>query len=124
MRRRAKRLCLCVLLGVVARGPSSGTTAQSVDQRLGANGMHVPQPDDINANDPSTLEMARKQRRALNLQRQKQMVSDTDKLVRLATELRSDVNGPKAAEASAASAQKADEIEKLARSVREKMKSY
>ena len=124
MRRRAKRLCLCILLGAVARGPSSGTTAQSVDQRLGANGMHLPQPDDMNANDQSAIQMARKQRRALNLQRQRQLVSDTDKLVRLATELRSDVNGPKPAEISAANAQKADEIEKLAKSVREKMKSY
>ncbi len=78
----------------------------------------------MNINDESAIQMARKQRKALNLQRQKQLVSDTDKLVRLATELRSDVNGPKPAETTAASAQKADEIEKLAKSVREKMKAF
>jgi len=123
MRRRAKRLCLCVLLGALARGPSLSITAQTTDPRVGTRGSHLPEPDDMNINDQSALEMARKQRRALNLQRQKQLVSDTDKLVRLATELRMDINGPKTAQISAG-AQKADEIEKLAKSVRDKMKAF
>jgi HAMP domain-containing protein len=124
MRRGVKRLCLCILLGAVARGPSLSMRAQTADPRVGTRGSHLPEPDDMNINDQSALEMARKQRKALNLQRQRQLVSDTDKLVRLATELRSDVNRTKPAESSTAGAQKADEIEKLARSVRDKMKAF
>jgi hypothetical protein len=54
--------------------------------------------------------------------RQKQLVADTQKLVTLANELKSDVEKSNKDTLSVDVIRKADEIEKLAKSVREKMK--
>jgi len=74
------------------------------------------QPPDI-----ATMEMERKQLKLMNEQRQKHLVSDTDKLLRLAEELRSDANDSGKNVASADLARKANEIEKLAKGIRSKM---
>jgi nitric oxide reductase activation protein len=57
-----------------------------------------------------------------NNERQKQLVSDTDKLVALANELKADVEKSNKDTLSLDVVRKADEIEKLAHSVKEKMK--
>ena len=57
-----------------------------------------------------------------NIDRQKQIVADTQKLVELATELQSAVQKSNKDTLSLDVIRKADEIEKLAKSVREKMK--
>lgn len=57
-----------------------------------------------------------------NIDRQKQIVADTQKLVELANELQSDVQKSNKDTLSLDVIRKADEIEKLAKSVREKMK--
>jgi hypothetical protein len=56
------------------------------------------------------------------MDRQKQIVSDTQKLVALANELQADVQKSNKDTLSLDVIRKADEIEKLAKSVREKMK--
>ncbi len=71
--------------------------------------------------DIATIEMERKQIKLMNEERQKHLVSDTDKLLRLAGELRSDVNGTSKSGVSADTVRKANEIEKLARGIRSKM---
>jgi hypothetical protein len=71
--------------------------------------------------DIAKIEMERKQMKMLNEQRQKHLVSDTDKLLKLAEELRTDVNKTSVSGASSDAAHKANEIEKLARGIRSKM---
>lgn len=60
-----------------------------------------------------------KRLRALNAERQKSLVADTNKLLKLATELEAEMKLSEAP--TAEQLHKAGEIEKLARSVREKM---
>jgi hypothetical protein len=74
------------------------------------------QPPDI-----TTMEMERKQLKMMNEERQKHLVSDTDKLLKLAAELRTDVNKTSASGVSSDAAHKANEIEKLAKGIRSKM---
>jgi hypothetical protein len=59
--------------------------------------------------------------KALNAQRQKSMVEDTNKLLKLTTELNAVVNSEHARTLNADELRTVAEIEKLARSVREKM---
>jgi hypothetical protein len=73
---------------------------------------------DLPTNDP--IEKAR-QLRAYNSERQKSLVSDTNKLLKLARELDEEVNSTKPDSLTAAQLRKVAEIEKLARSVKEKM---
>ena len=66
--------------------------------------------------------MEHDQAKLRNIDRQKQIVADTQKLVELANELQSDVQKSNKDTLSLDVIRKADEIEKLAKSVREKMK--
>lgn len=59
--------------------------------------------------------------RALNVDRQKEMVADTDKLVRLVNELNDEIARTNPQELSPSQLHKVAEIEKLAHSVKEKM---
>jgi hypothetical protein len=59
--------------------------------------------------------------RALNADRQKSLVSDTNKLLRLVKELNDEIARTNPEQLSDAQLRKVAEIEKLARSVREKM---
>jgi hypothetical protein len=70
--------------------------------------------------DPS---MAERRMRALNTERQKQMVSDAAKLLKLAQELNSEVASANSAAFTPDQLRKIAEIEKLAHSVRERMTS-
>ncbi len=63
-------------------------------------------------------EMAKK----INLQRQDELKKDTEKLLELATELKQSVDKTDANTLSLEVIKKADQIEKLAKSVKEKMK--
>lgn len=60
--------------------------------------------------------------KALNKQRQTNLQKDTDRLLKLATELKESVDKSNEHTLSLDVIKKADEIEKLAKSVKEKMK--
>ena len=60
--------------------------------------------------------------RQLNEAQHKSMVSDTDKLLRLATELTSEINSTNPTSLNSDQLRKIAEIEKLARSVKDKMR--
>jgi hypothetical protein len=62
-----------------------------------------------------------RQLRLLNADRQKSMVADTNKLLKLARELDSEIAAPNADTPTPAQMRKVAEIEKLAHSVKEKM---
>jgi hypothetical protein len=67
-------------------------------------------------------EVQAQQARSRNTERQKRLVEDTDKLLVLATQLKQDVDKTNKDVLSVDVIKKADEIEKLAHSVKERMK--
>ncbi len=71
---------------------------------------------------PTSPELARRQEQARNSERQQKLVADTDKLLTLATELKQDVDKTNKNVMSVDVIKKAEEIEKLAHSVKERMK--
>jgi len=73
--------------------------------------------------DPAQKELLAKMAIQRNTQRQQQLVKDTDKLLALATELKSDVDKTNKDVLSIDVIKKADEIEKLAKSVKDRMKN-
>ncbi len=70
---------------------------------------------------PMARQMAEQQAKRRNNQRQKQIVDDTAKLVQLAQQLKDEVDKGKAP-GDASFTKKAEEIEKLARSVKDRMR--
>lgn len=67
------------------------------------------------------LAMEEKRLNALNTERQKNMIADTNKLLKLAAELNAEVNGKNLGQLTPDQLRKVAEIEKLAHSIREKM---
>lgn len=78
--------------------------------------------DNNRNDDPFAVKMAEKQAQSRNTDRQKHLVADTDKLLSLATELKQEVDKTDKNTLSVDVVKKADEIEKLAHSVKERMK--
>lgn len=74
-------------------------------------------------NDPVNKELLEKLEKKRNEARQEEIVKDTNKLLALATELKADVDKTNKDTLSIDVIKKADEIEKLARTVRDKMKN-
>jgi len=70
---------------------------------------------------PSDMELSQAKMR--NTERQKQLVEETQKLLSLANELKADVDKSNKDTLSLEVVRKADEIEKLAHNVKEKMKN-
>ena len=71
---------------------------------------------------PSNPKIEEQQARARSTDRQKKLVADTEKLLALATELKTDVDKTNQNILSVDVIKKAEEIEKLAHSVKERMK--
>lgn len=80
-----------------------------------------PMPTDPVPNSDYDPIMAERQRAALNAERQKEMVSDTNKLLKLARELNYEVAASGTSNLTPDDLHRLAEIEKLARSVKEKM---
>jgi hypothetical protein len=97
---------------------SISAQAQAIPQRPGPP-MNSGRDD---AGDQMQQQMSHDLAKRANEQRQKALVSDTDKLVKLATELKDYVDKSNADVLSLDVIKKADQIEKLAHSVKEKMK--
>ncbi len=79
--------------------------------------------EEDNETSPMMRRAAVKAEKQRNEQRQKQIVNDTDKLSQLAQQLKDEVGNIDKKTLSASAAKKAEEIEKLARSVKDKMKA-
>ncbi len=95
--------------------PNQPTTTQHPVVPGGAS-----QPD--KDSDPMAQHMAAELAKTRNKQRQQQLVSDTAKLLDLATQLKDEVDKSNKDTLSLAVVKKAEEIEKLAKSVKEKMR--
>ena len=111
--RRALALAMFLVLPAAAQSPGvppSGPSASRFGQ--------VPQPETDTGMD-ARIEARRITQ--LNVLRQKSIVSDTEKLLRLARELDNDAKGDTPTLTPAERMRKATEIEHLAKEVREKM---
>jgi hypothetical protein len=96
-------------------------------QPIGQDGQipGVPMPRNGHSGDdpfPGLPNRAEQQAKAQNDDRQKRLVADTDKLLALATDLKQEVDKTNKQILSVDVIKKADEIEKLAHSVKERMK--
>ena len=110
-------------LGAGSNGSSGGgygTGQNGTTGGLGRIGNNNPLAEDTPQNQQ---QMEQQQRRARNAERQKQLIADTQKLVALATELQGEVDKSTKDMLSLDVVRKADEIDKLARSVRDRMKN-
>jgi hypothetical protein len=87
--------------------------------------MQMPPPfgEPPNPNDPMQRQRLEKMEKTQNAARQKQLVDDTDKLLALAKELKDDVDKSNKDTLSVDVVKKAAEIEKLAKSVKDRMRS-
>lgn len=104
--------------------------ARTVHTQVGASGPHAPLPQPIGqgasggfddrTGEPDQIDAARRFR-AINEMRQKELVSDTNKLLKLANELDAEIHKTNADSLTPDQLHKLATIEKLARSVKEKM---
>jgi hypothetical protein len=127
-----------VCLAVVVTIPCAG----GISNAQQANGMSGdPQPRDVSTWPPinplanrtadanrileDSMKLRENQKRfeQLNLQRHKEMASDTEKLLALANQLKAETDKSTKDSLSMESVRQAEQIEKLARTVREKMKA-
>ncbi len=109
-------LGLFLLLGLPVAGQSP--YAQFPSMNSGRTDRDSPDSKDPFDRDPSQEE---KRLRMLNAARQKSIVTETEKLLRLAKELNDEVSTSDSASMTDAQLRKVAEIGKLARSVKEKM---
>lgn len=86
-----------------------------------ANIPSIGRPDPTGT-DPLNARMADQQVRSRNSDRQKRLVSDTDKLVTLSKQLKDDVQGSDKQLPPSDLQKRAEEIEKLAKSVKDRMR--
>jgi hypothetical protein len=103
--------------GTYGGGRSGGLGTGSVTPVIGSD------PSSISGDIPPNPQMEESQAKMRNSERQKQLVADTQKLLALANELKSDVDKSTKDQLSLDVIRKAEEIEKLAHSVRDKMKN-
>jgi hypothetical protein len=74
--------------------------------------------------DPIRKDMEKRRQKALNKERHAELKRDTEKLLALATELKTEVDKADENMLSLEVLKKTEQIEKLAKSVREKMRAY
>jgi hypothetical protein len=117
-------LALLGLLLLLMLAPVPADRAQTPGSTIGpAGGQHLYYPgraDSDMSGDYDPIMMERRMN-ALNNERQKEMVSDTDKLLKLAKELNDEIAAKNTSSLTLDQLHKIAEIEKLARGVKEKM---
>ena len=122
--RRVNALLIGVLTGlatiVLAQMVGEGQAQRDPGFRYPPSITRVP---DANAqNDINTQQTQQQSFEAANAERKKQIADDTEKLLKLATDLKAEVDKTNKDTLSLGVIRKADEIEKLAHIVKEKMK--
>jgi len=120
-------LAIALLLGLSAgrcghaqsqQGPTSGMSGGQTSVR-GTFGH--PDMSSLSSDGDYDPVMMERRMQALNMERQKEMVNDTNKLLKLARELNDEVASTKSDTFTSDQLRKIAEIEKLARSVRDRM---
>ncbi len=111
MRRRLFALALLLGLPVAAQSPGNTNLAMPVQHPITSDS--APGFEDAM--------MVARQVKLLNIERQKSIVSETGKILQLARELNADANSDESTMSPSERIRKAEEIQRLAKSVREKM---
>ena len=114
LQRIAWTLSICLLLAISPKAPAQSPRMPAPPARVDV----VPTSDADDAQQRQARELAKK----ANLQRQTALKADTDKLLKLAVELKNVVDKSNENVLSLDVLKKAEEIEKLAHSVKDKMK--
>ena len=111
------RFSLCLLAFILLTGSSwpQGRDSPGIDGQDPQFGREKPK-------DPLEEKMEHQREKALNKDRQTNLQKDTDRLLKLATELKESVDKSNEHTLSLDVIKKAEEIEKLAKSVKEKMR--
>lgn len=112
-------MALLMAVTTVPGTVSRGQIAPPQRQTQGSTPLGSPT---ANEPDPLAEKMHEQQALARTTERQKKLVADTNKLLELATELKTEVDKTNKDVLSLDVIKKADEIEKLAHSVKERMK--
>jgi hypothetical protein len=123
---RFKPFALAVLLLLIPRVSSVPSFSQSSAQSPNPSPRLNPNPG-LNPDEHDDEEHAKIEKdmaKRANHERQAQLQRDTDNLLKLANELKQDVDKSNENTLSLEVVKKAEEIEKLAHSVKEKMKSH
>src|SRR5665213_3298241 len=105
--------------GMLSEGQISDPFPAQQTQPAGRPGRGLPP---VGTAEPPSPQVEEQQERSRNSERQKKLVADTDKLLALATELKQEVDKTNKDVLSVDVVKKADEIEKLAHNVKERMK--
>lgn len=115
--------CFVTLACVCASLPADAQTQTPAPPSVSI-GTHVPPPLFANATppDPSQAHMLHEMAKERNLIRQKEIIDDTNQLLDLAKQLQNAVNKSSKDQLSLNVVNTASEIEKLAKSVKEKMR--
>jgi len=113
---RRAALGLALLLGISVSGPTPYAQFPSNDAR---NNQHFPETSGQYGQDSNSPDKKRIQ--LLNAERQKSLVSDAGKLLKLAKELNDEVAENDSAALSSEQVRKVEEIGKLAKNVKSKM---
>ena len=122
----ARFLCVGCLIALASACASVNAVAQTQTTTAPALGVggSVPPPLFANANpsDPGQAHMLREMAKERNVLRQKEIIDDTNQLLDLAKQLKDAVNKSSKDQLSLNVVNTAAEIEKLAKSVKEKMR--
>lgn len=116
-----------LMLSLVCRGRFAFSQSQEppqLPQVPSQPGIRVPFGQEQDAHvDPSVRHAQIEAAKKRNLERQNRMVADANKIVQLAQEINADVDKGDKSALSPMAAKKAEEIEKLAKGVKERMKA-
>jgi len=114
---------LALVCGLTGRSQSNSSNGGQGQGQGSTHRSYSPRPDfsPLNGIDDADPVMTERRIRALNIQRQKQIVADTDKLLKLARELNQEVAQANTGTLTLDELHKIAEIEKLARNVRQRM---
>jgi hypothetical protein len=139
MRRKIRKYAVLLAMGIVAMGSLLAGRARAVVAQIpqapgpGSSGASMPSsslptsepgigPSASNPNDPATMRMKHERQIAVDNDRHKRMVADANKLLEMATELKAEVDKSTPNETSVTAYNKADQIEKLAHDVKQRLK--
>ncbi|MGD0729729.1 MAG: hypothetical protein ABR956_00590 [Terracidiphilus sp.] len=118
---RGAGVCLALAAALVPALPGGAQNPPAGSPQAAAGPYISRPPNTLGQFDNDDPIFTQKRLQAMNADRQKHLVSDAARLLKLASELNDEVRGAKSDALTPAQLRKVAEIEKLARSVREKM---
>lgn len=115
-------LVIGLACGIAGRSQQTGNNnTMNPNQTLSRGGFGHPNLSPLQSDEDYDPMLTERRMRALNTERQKQMISDTNKLLKLAKEVNDEVAAKNPDSLTPDQLHKIAEIEKLAKSVRERM---